>query len=92
MVGIRNRLIHGYFDINLDILWDTVSKDLPPLIEQIQQIIPDDKVGSIRIHGDVEMQGFEDATATIKADEFVDYCNVRCLKESVDAMEKELRT
>ena len=46
MVGIRNRLIHGYFDINLDILWDTVSKDLPPLIEQIQQIIPNDKAGS----------------------------------------------
>jgi uncharacterized protein with HEPN domain len=46
MVGMRNRLIHGYFDINLDILWDTVSKDLPPLIEQIQQIIPNDKAGS----------------------------------------------
>ena len=26
-----NRLIHAYFDINLDILWQTVSKDLPEL-------------------------------------------------------------
>ena len=31
MIGLRNRLIHGYFDINLDIVWDTVVEDLPPL-------------------------------------------------------------
>jgi uncharacterized protein with HEPN domain len=26
---MRNRLIHGYFDINLDIVWKTVTKELP---------------------------------------------------------------
>jgi len=31
IIGMRNRLIHAYFDINLDILWQTVSKDLPEL-------------------------------------------------------------
>lgn len=31
MVGMRNRLIHGYFDVDLDIVWQTVSKDIPPL-------------------------------------------------------------
>ena len=40
MVGLRNRLIHGYFDINLDIVWDTVMKDLSPLIADLQKIIP----------------------------------------------------
>jgi uncharacterized protein with HEPN domain len=40
MIALRNRLINGYFDINLDIVWDTVLKDLPPLIEQIQRIMP----------------------------------------------------
>ena len=40
MVGLRNRLIHGYFDINLDIVWDTVMKDLSPLIADVQEIIP----------------------------------------------------
>ena len=32
VVGMRNRLIHGYFDVDLDRLWDTVVADLPPLI------------------------------------------------------------
>lgn len=30
IIGMRNRLIHGYFDINLDIVWTTVTDELPP--------------------------------------------------------------
>lgn len=40
MIGLRNRLIHGYFDINLDIVWDTVLKDLPPLVSDLEKIVP----------------------------------------------------
>jgi len=36
---MRNRLIHAYFDINLDILWKTVIEDLPPLISKLEEII-----------------------------------------------------
>ena len=36
MVSLRNRLVHGYFDVDLDIVWDTVKSDLPPLIEQLR--------------------------------------------------------
>lgn len=32
---MRDRLIHHYFDINLDILWRTVSDDLPLLLEAL---------------------------------------------------------
>lgn len=39
IVGMRNHLIHAYFDVDLDILWNTVTKDLPPLISKIEQII-----------------------------------------------------
>ena len=39
MIELRNRLIHGYFDINLDIVWDTVQKDLPPLIGGLKDIL-----------------------------------------------------
>jgi uncharacterized protein with HEPN domain len=39
MVELRNRLIHGYFDINLDIVWDTVVKDLPPLIAALENVL-----------------------------------------------------
>ncbi len=44
MVELRNRLIHGYFDINLDIVWDTVLEDLPPLIAAIEKIIPHEEL------------------------------------------------
>ncbi|SNQ59074.1 conserved hypothetical protein [Candidatus Methanoperedens nitroreducens] len=37
---MRNRLIHAYFDINLDILWKTITEDLPPLIAGLEKIIP----------------------------------------------------
>jgi len=37
---MRNRLIHAYFDINLDILWKTITEDLPPLIAEPEKILP----------------------------------------------------
>jgi uncharacterized protein with HEPN domain len=39
IISMRNRLIHGYFDIDLDILWQTVVEDLPPLIAELEKII-----------------------------------------------------
>jgi len=35
MRGMRNRMIHGYFDINLDVVWETVREWLPVLLEQL---------------------------------------------------------
>jgi uncharacterized protein with HEPN domain len=40
IVGMRNRLSHGYFDVNLDIVWQTVKTDLPNLIKALKKIIP----------------------------------------------------
>ena len=34
MRGMRNRIAHGYFDINLDLVWDTVQTALPELLKQ----------------------------------------------------------
>jgi uncharacterized protein with HEPN domain len=39
IIGMRNRLIHVYFDVDLDRLCDTISIDLPPLIAALQRII-----------------------------------------------------
>ena len=39
IIGLRNRLVHGYDDVNLDILWKIIQNDLPPLIEQLQAIV-----------------------------------------------------
>ena len=38
IVGMRNRLVHAYFDINLEILWRTVQDDLPPLITVLERV------------------------------------------------------
>jgi len=35
VVGIRNRLIHAYFDIDKDILWNTVEQDVPHLLKLV---------------------------------------------------------
>jgi len=35
MRGMRNRIAHGYFEINLDIVWETVQTALPELLKQI---------------------------------------------------------
>jgi len=39
MVGARNRLIHGYDSVDLDVLWAIVQKDLPVLIRQLEKIL-----------------------------------------------------
>lgn len=35
MRGMRNHVVHGYFDIDLDVIWETVVRALPELLEQI---------------------------------------------------------
>ncbi len=39
IINMRNRLTHAYFDIDLDIVWDTATKDLPPFIAMLEKII-----------------------------------------------------
>jgi uncharacterized protein with HEPN domain len=39
IIAMRNRLIHAYFDIDLDRVWDTVVDDLPPLIHSLEEIL-----------------------------------------------------
>ena len=39
IIGMRNRLVHGYDTIDLDLLWDTVQLELPPLIQSLEGIV-----------------------------------------------------
>jgi uncharacterized protein with HEPN domain len=38
MRGMRNRIAHGYFDINLDVVWDTIQTALPALKSQLEAL------------------------------------------------------
>ncbi len=39
--GMRNRIAHGYFDIDLVVVWDTVQTALPTLADQLAQLKPE---------------------------------------------------
>ena len=45
VVSLRNRLIHGYEEVDFDVLWDIVEADLPPLIEALQRALGSDGGG-----------------------------------------------
>lgn len=38
-VGIRNRLVHAYFDVDLDVLWETAKTAIPALTVQLEAIL-----------------------------------------------------
>lgn len=38
--GIRNRLVHEYDDVNLDIVWNVIQFEMPLLIEELKLQIP----------------------------------------------------
>ena len=39
IIGMRNRLIHGYDIVDYDIIWSTVAEDLPPLIAELERTL-----------------------------------------------------
>jgi len=40
MIGMRHRLIHEYFRVDLKVVWETVQRDLPRLIVLIEPLVP----------------------------------------------------
>ena len=41
IIGMRNVLVHHYFEIDTDIVWSVVEKDLPVLKRQVQELLRD---------------------------------------------------
>lgn len=39
IAGTRDRLTHGYFDVDYDVVWEIVSADLPALITQLKKLV-----------------------------------------------------
>jgi len=40
IVGMRHKVVHDYMDVDEEIVWDTVTRELPPLIAQLEAIRP----------------------------------------------------
>ena len=41
MIGMRDRLIHGYYRVDLNLVWEVITQDLPPLVTSLEAIIPE---------------------------------------------------
>jgi uncharacterized protein with HEPN domain len=40
IIGMRHRIVHDYMNVDEDILWHVVTKDLPPLIAALEKFVP----------------------------------------------------
>ncbi len=40
VMGLRNRLIHGYDSVDMDIVWEILHQDIPPLIIELDRLLP----------------------------------------------------
>ncbi|CAM2171369.1 DUF86 domain-containing protein [Paraburkholderia sacchari] len=52
MRNMRNRMAHGYFDINLDVVWATVQEWLPELLKQMPAVLHDANDGDRNVEGE----------------------------------------
>ena len=43
IAGMRDKLIHDYFDVDLDTVWETATKDIPNLLPEIESIVEEMK-------------------------------------------------
>ncbi|MEO8609421.1 MAG: HepT-like ribonuclease domain-containing protein [Chloroflexota bacterium] len=43
IIGMRNRIVHNYSNVDLDIVWDVITIKAPELIQQLKTIVPPDK-------------------------------------------------
>jgi uncharacterized protein with HEPN domain len=39
IIGMRNRLIHAYFDIDLNVVWSTSTEDVPSVIKELKKLL-----------------------------------------------------
>ena len=40
VIGMRHRVVHDYRNVRLDVVWETVTNDLPMLIDELGRVLP----------------------------------------------------
>lgn len=44
ITGMRDKLIHGYFGVDIDAVWDTIQRDIPKLKEDVEKILNETEI------------------------------------------------
>lgn len=57
IVGMRNRLIHGYEYVDYDVVWDTTTGDLPVLIAELEKAIAEREAEDTEVSNDEQANG-----------------------------------
>ncbi|HWQ67305.1 MAG TPA: DUF86 domain-containing protein [Methanospirillum sp.] len=52
MVGVRDRIIHGYFSVNWVIVWDIISNEIPGLKTQLSQVLHNLEIADFGRHSE----------------------------------------
>ena len=52
IIGMRNRLVHEYDHVDLDVVWDVAKNRMPPLLEALERIAPRPEAGDDGAEGD----------------------------------------
>ncbi len=45
IIGMRNRLVHAYYEINYDLIWKTLTEDLPPFVARVSELLANEPGG-----------------------------------------------
>jgi uncharacterized protein with HEPN domain len=44
IAGMRSKIVHDYMNVDEDIVWDSVTQELQPLIEELKKVIPSESI------------------------------------------------
>ncbi len=56
IMGMRHKLVHAYFEVDLDMVWHTTVNELLPLIQTLERIIRSTKRARMRNDGTIEQK------------------------------------
>ena len=44
IAGMRSKIVHDYMNVDEDIVWDSVTQELQPLIEELKKVVPSESI------------------------------------------------
>ncbi len=44
IAGMRSKIVHDYMNVDEDIVWDSVTQELQPLIEELKKVLPSESI------------------------------------------------